>query len=336
MKHRLILLLSILTMPMAFAEEVRLYTQRHYTADKTIFAEFTKKTGIEVKVVKAGANELIARLKAEGDAPQADLYVSVDAAALDRADAAGLLDKLNMPVLSERLPKEMLGKNGTWTPLTMRARVIVYSKKRVKKDDLPKTYQDLADPKWKGRVLIRSSSSGYNQSLLASILATEGKGPALKWAEGVRKNMARPPQGGDRDQVRGVAQGLGDLAVSNSYYLGLLEKSEDKKDRDARAAVGVIFPNAGDRGTHVNVSGAGIVKGAKNRENAVKLLEYLTSEEVQVQYQKMTSEYAVNKNVAPEPLQKAWGTLNPDLASLHKLGGKLEEAIKLFDLVGWQ
>ena len=317
------------------AKEVRLYTQRHYTADKQFFAQFTKDTGIEVKVIKAGANELLARLKAEKAAPQADLYITTDAAALDRADAAGLLDKLNSETIQSRIPEGLQGRNGTWIPITMRGRVIIYSKKRAGKD-LPTTYQDLAARQWKGRILIRSSSSVYNQSLLASILATEGRPAALAWARGVKNNMARPPQGGDRDQVRGVAQGLGELAVTNTYYLGLLEQSDDPKDRAARAAVGVIFPNQQDRGAHINVSAAGIVKGARNRLHAIALLEFLTSKEVQAGYQKMTSEFAVVKGVEPEPLQKNWGSFKADYASLHKLAGHHEEAVKIFDLAGWK
>ena len=329
------IVLSLLFSSFIPAKEVRLYTQRHYTADKQFFAQFTKDTGIEVKVIKAGANELLTRLKAEKAAPQADLFITTDAAALDRADAAGLLDKLNSEKIQSRIPEGLQGKNGTWVPITMRGRVIVYSKARAGKN-LPKTYKDLASSQWRGRVLIRSSSSGYNQSLLASILASEGRPAALAWAQGVKNNMARPPQGGDRDQVRGVAQGLGELAVTNTYYLGLLEKSDDPKDRAARAAVGVIFPNQNGRGAHVNVSAAGIVKGAKNRPHAVALLEFLTSSEVQAGYPKMTSEFAVTTGVEPEPLQKNWGSFKADYASLHELAGHHEEAVKIFDLAGWK
>ena len=329
------ILVALASSYLVSAEEVRLYTQRHYSADREILAAFTKQTGIDVKVIKAGANELLSRLQAEKSSPQADVYISVDAAALDRADAAGLLDKVTDKDLTDRFPADMIGQNSTWIPITMRARVIVYSIERAGKN-LPKTYQDLASPEWRGRLLIRSSSSVYNQSLLASILAAEGRGPALSWASSVQKNMARPPQGGDRDQVRAVAQGLGELAVTNTYYLGILEKSDDPKDRAARAAVGVIFPNQGDRGAHVNISGGGIVKGAKNRAQALALLKFLTSKKVQYTYQKLTSEFAVVSGVEREPLQKAWGTFKPDYGSLHKLAEHHENAVKLFDLAGWK
>ena len=163
----------------------------------------------------------------------------------------------------------------------------------------------------------------------------DGK-PRSVIVKGVTANMARPPQGNDRDQVRSVALGLGELAVVNTYYLGLLENADDPKDRAARAAVGVIFPNQSGRGAHVNVSGAGIVKGAKNRPHAVALLEFLTSKKVQAGYQKMTSEFAVAKGIKPEPLQEKWGTFNPDLTSLHELAKHQEEAVKIFDLAGWK
>ena len=331
---RTILIFSLLV-SLLNAAEVRLYSERHYTADKTILAEFTKKTGIEVKVVKAGANELLARMKAEKDAPQADLYLSVDAASLDRASKAGVLQKIESPELSSRLPNGFGPKNDAWLPITMRARVIVYAKDRVKTADAPKTYADLANPQWRGRILIRSSTSHYNQSLLASIIASDGKGKALAWAQGVKNNLARPPQGGDRDQVRGVALGQGDLAVSNSYYLGILETSDDEKDRKARESVGVIFPNQDGRGTHVNISGAGIIRGAKNKKEALALLSFLTSPEIQAKYQKLTSEFGVIKNLEREPLQKAWGKFKPDYQSLHELADHQKEAVKLYDLVGW-
>lgn len=333
---KLLSFVSLCLASLSFAEELRIYTERHYPADKEIFADFTEKTGISVKVVKAGANELIARMKAEQESPQADLYIAVDAAALQRAQKAELLQPHESSDLNSRFRDGLVLEDQSWVPLTMRARVIVYAKDRVKGEEAPKTYADLASPLWRGKILIRSSSSHYNQSLLASILATDGKAAALTWAQGVKGNMARPPQGGDRDQVRAVALGQGDLAVTNSYYLGILEKSKDEKDRNARAAVKVVFPNQEERGTHVNISGGGVIKGAKNADAARQLLEFLTSSEIQARYQALTSEFSVVKGVEPEPLQKAWGEFKPDFESLHQLSGHHEAAVKLFDVVGWQ
>lgn len=331
---RTILLTLLALLPLAsHAEEVRIYSERHYEADGLILARFTEKTGIKVKLVKAGADELIARLKSEKSDPQADLYITVDAATLERARQAGLMEPHGSEKLKERIPEGLASKDGTWVPITMRARVIAYSKERVKNP--PATYEDLAKPEYRGRILIRSSASHYNQSLLASIIAASGKAKGMEWAKGVQANMARPPQGGDRDQVRGVEQGIGDLAVTNSYYLGLLEQSEDPKDRAAREAVGIVFPNQDGRGTHVNISGGGIVKGAANHENAVALLEFLTSGEIQKDYQKLTSEFAVVEGIAPEPFQKAWGEFKPDFTNIHKLAENYEEAVKTLNIVGW-
>jgi iron(III) transport system substrate-binding protein len=319
----------------AHAAEVRLYSERHYDADKKVFAAFTEKTGIDVKVVKAGANELIARLKSEVNAPQADLYITTDAASLTKATKAGLLTPLKSEIINKQVPASLRGKDDTWAAFTMRGRVIVYAKDRVK-GNLPKSYQDLASPAYKGNILIRSSSNKYNRSLLASLIAIDGKAKATKWATGVKKNLARPPQGSDRDQVRALAKGLGDFAVVNTYYLGLLEQSSNEEDQKARAAVKVIFPTSGDQGTHVNVSGGGIIKGAANQENARKFLEFLVSEEVQKLYQKLTSEYAVVPGIELEPLQKSWGKISPDRDTIHVMGEHDQEAVKIFNFVGWK
>lgn len=317
------------------ADEVRLYSERHYDADKKVFADFTEKTGIEVKVVKAGANELIARLESEKADPQADLYITSDAASLTRATKAGLLAPLESDIIEKQVPEALRGQEGTWAAFTMRGRVIVYAKDRVEAD-LPTTYAELASPAYRGNLLIRSSSSKYNRSLLASIMAHEGKAAGTKWAAGIKNNLARPPQGGDRDQIRGVAQGLADFAVTNTYYLGIMEKSENEDDQKARAAVKVIFPDLAGNGTHVNTSGGGIIKNADNPENARKLLEYLVSDEVQKTYQEMTSEYAVVEGIGQEDLQKAWGEIKPDLKAIHLMADHEKDAVTAFNLVGWK
>ena len=333
---KVISIFSALLFSGASAQEVRLYSERHYDADKKVFAQFTEETGIKVNVVKAGANELIERLKSESGAPQADLYITSDIASLTRADESGLLAPLKSETINKQVPAGLRSENDTWTAFTMRSRVIVYAKDRVEKDDLPKTWQDLASPKYRGNVLVRSSTSKYNRSLLSSIIVNEGKPAGFKWASGISKNLARPPQGGDRDQVSRVAKGLADFAITNTYYLGILEKSEDENERAARAAVEVIFPTSGNAGTHVNISGGGIIKGAANAENARKFLEFLVSNSVQSTYQKMTSVYAVVKGIEPEPLQKAWGEITPDMAALPHLGSHDADSVKIFSSVGWK
>lgn len=339
MKHKMqysAWLIILLMTKILVANEVRLYSERHYDADKELFTQFTQQTGIAVKVLKASADELIARIQSERSNPQADLYLTKDAAALDRATKLNLLAPLKSKFVAEHVPESLRGKQNTWTALTMRGRVIVYAKDRIKDTDLPHNYLDLANKKYRGKLLIRSSNSKYNRSLLASILHNHGINEAMKWVKGVKDNLARPPQGGDRDQIRALAKGLGDYAVTNTYYLGIMEQSDNEKDRKARASVKVLFPDSDQNGTHVNISGAGIVKGAQNEKHARTLIEFLLTEEIQKTYQEKTSEYSVLPSVKPTNLQAKWGTLVPDTKSLHELDQHYKQAIKLFDLVGWQ
>ena len=265
------------------AQEVTLYSHRHYEADDKLYEKFTKATGIKVNVVKASADALIERIKAEGKESPADLLIAADAGRLVRAQDAGILQSATSSKLDKQVPKNMRDEAGHWYGFTVRSRVLIYSKDRIKPSQLS-TYEDLADPKWKGKLLARSSSNIYNQSLLASIIANNGKLAAAKWASAVRKNMARPPEGSDRDQMRAVAAGIGDVAIANTYYVGLLVNSSNPKDREVAEKVGVFFPNQKGRGAHVNVSGGGVVKWSKNKANAIKLLEFLTGSEAQINF----------------------------------------------------
>ena len=317
------------------ANELNVYTHRHYKADEEINALFTQQTGIAVKVVSAEADQLIERLKSEGENSPADLLVTVDAGRMQRAKGAGLLKPLASTVLEERVPEALRDSEGNWYAYTVRARVILYSKERVKPDEI-KTYEDLADPKWKGRLLIRSSSSGYNQSLLASIIAANGEERAEEGARAVVANFARPPQGGDREQIKGVASGLADVCVSNTYYLGLLLNSKDPAEREAASKVAVLFPNQDGRGTHINVGAAGLTKHAKNVDNAKLYLEFLTSPEVQKLLANGTYEYPVNLDTSLSPTHEAWGKFKPDYETFPKIGEHQEAALKIFDRAGWK
>jgi len=317
------------------AEEVNVYSHRHYEADEAVFEAFTKETGIEVNVVKAGADELIERLKAEGENSPADILITADAGRLHRAKSEGLLQKVESETLTERVPEALRDPEGYWLGFTMRARIIAYAKDRVKPADLS-TYEALAGDDWKGRILVRSSSNIYNQSLMASIIAADGEEKAKEWAAAVRKNMARPPQGSDRDQMRAVAAGLGDVAIVNTYYVGLLTNSDDPKDREVAEKIGIFFPNQDGRGTHVNISGAGVTKHAKNKANAIKFLEYLASPEVQKTYASATYEYPVKAGNNEDELLKSWGDFKADELNLSKLGELNADAVKIFDSVGWE
>ena len=241
-------------------------------------------------MVTASADELITRLENEGANSPADVLITVDAGRLHRAKAKGLLQPVRSELLETAVPASLRDPEGYWYGLTMRARVLVYDTSRVSPEELS-TYEALAEPRWKGRILTRSSGNVYNQSLLASLVASLGEEAAEKWAAGVAANMARPPSGGDTDQIKAVAAGVGDVAISNTYYFGRLLASSDPEERRLAERLAVYFPNQEDRGTHVNVSGAGVTVSSKNVENAIRLLEFLTSEEAQKVFAEANFEY---------------------------------------------
>jgi len=332
-------LLGMLVIPATLAvhaaEPLVVYSHRHYEADDKLFDRFTEQTGIEVNVVKAGADELLERLKAEGDRTEADVLITADAGRLGKAAEAGLLAPVSSKRLDTRIPAAYRDPDGRWYGFTLRARVLVYAPDRVDASALS-TYEALAGSEWRGRILCRSSANIYNQSLLASLLAANGRDAALKWATRVRKNMARPPQGSDRDQIRAVAAGLGDVAIVNTYYLGLLANSPDPDDRKVAEQVAIFFPNQDGRGAHVNVSGAGVVRASTQRDDAVKLLEFLASDEAQRTFPHATYEYPVVEGIQGSDLQKSWGDFKPDSLNLGVLAGKNREAVQLFNLAGWE
>lgn len=319
----------------ADAGVVNIYSHRHYASDKILFAEFEEQTGIDVRVVKAGADQLIERLASEGEASPADLLITADAGRLVRADTRGLLQPTSSAVLEAAVPENLRHKDGHWFGLTRRARVVVYAKDRVDPATLS-TYAALTDPQWQGRILVRSSANMYNQSLLASIVAHDGEDGARAWAEGMVRNMARTPKGSDRDQMKAVAAGQGDLAIVNTYYLGLLLNAESPADRAVGEQLGVFFPDQDGRGTHINVSGAGVTRHAPNRENAVKLLEFLVSDHAQQVFADANYEYPVKAGVPAGELLESWGAFTADALPLQALGDHHETAVKVFDEAGWR
>ncbi|MCH7855406.1 MAG: Fe(3+) ABC transporter substrate-binding protein [Gemmatimonadetes bacterium] len=319
----------------ADAGVVNVYSHRHYDTDQELFRRFTELTGIQVNVQTASADELITRLETEGADTEADLLVTVDAGRLERAKVRGLLRAVSSETLEANVPANLRDPEGYWYGLTQRGRVIVYAKDRVSPEDLS-TYEDLADPKWRGKILVRSSENIYNQSLLASIIAVHGDDEAERWAEGVVQNMARTPQGSDRDQVRDVAAGVGDLAIVNTYYLGLLFNGEDERDRALVDKVGVFFPNQNDRGAHMNVSGAGVTAYSPNPDNALRLLEFLTDTEAQTSYAEANYEYPVKPGIAWAETLTEWGEFRPDTLNLSVLGELNTRAVMVFDRAGWR
>ena len=305
--------------------------------DQKQYENFEKLTGIKVNVVKANADELIERLKNEGEKSPADLFITVDAGKLFRAKNLNLLQKINSETIKKNVDDIFMDKDGFWTPITYRARILVYSKQRVKKEDLS-TYQDLIDKKWRNRILVRSSSNAYNQALMSSIVANRGVEDAKRWSSDLVKNFARDPKGSDRDQVKAIAAGQGDVAIVNSYYIGLLLSSEKEEELAAGNAVSVFFPNQGENesGSHINISGIGLAKHSPNKANAIKLMEYLTSEEAQKVYVNNSFEYPVNSMVEPSEIVKNWGEFRPDSLDLNLLGKYRNDAILVFDKTGWK
>ncbi len=313
---------------------VNVYTHRHYKSDDNLFAAFTKETGIKVNVVNATADELMQRLETEGKNSNADILITVDAGRLYRAQSRDLLQPVSSEILDANVPANFKEENGYWYAMTYRARIIAYSKDRVNPDDIQR-YEDLADPRWKNKILVRSSEHVYNQSLLASIILANGEEKAQEWVNGVVANMARNPKGSDRDQVKAVAAGEGDLAIVNTYYVGLMLNDENPEERKAAEQVGIIFPNQDDRGTHVNVSGVAVTKYAPHKENAIKLIEFLTGEVAQRILSGMNYEFPINSEIPQTATIKSWGDFKKDDVSLYKIGEYNTEAVKLFDKAGW-
>ncbi len=315
---------------------VNVYSARHYDTDDEVYAAFEAATGIEVNVIDGNSAALLERLAREGEKSPADLFVTVDAGRLFQAEEAGIFEPTRSEVLEQRVPASLRHPEGLWFGVTKRARVIVVAKDRVAPGAVTR-YEDLAQPKWKGKVLIRSSSNVYNQSLLGSIIAAGGEEAAEAWCRGVVDNMARTPQGGDRDQIRAVAAGEGDVAVVNSYYLAkMLAADSDEADREAAAAVQIVFPNQDDRGTHVNISGAGVVRGAPHRDNAIRLLEFLTEPESQALFAGGNKEYPVTASTETVTELAAWGDFEEDKVNAAVFGSEGQKALRIFDRCGWR
>ncbi|WP_226681755.1 Fe(3+) ABC transporter substrate-binding protein [Sutcliffiella horikoshii] len=316
-------------------EEVNLYTSRHYEADQELYKKFEEETGIKVNVVEGKGDELMERLNIEGEDTKADVFITSDAGNLHQAKEAELLQAVESDVLVENIPEKLRDVDNQWFGLTKRARVIVYHKERVNPEELS-TYEALAEPEWKDRVVIRTSENMYNMSLLASFIDIMGKDEAKAWAQGIADNMARDPEGGDRDQAKAVAAGEADVAIMNTYYLGGMLNGTDEEEKKVAESVGVFFPNQETTGAHINISGAGVTKHAKNKENAVKFIEFLSSEEAQGQFAEANSEYPVNEKVEPSELLKSWGEFKEQDINLSKLGENQQEAIRIFNEVGWK
>ncbi|MDR1677294.1 MAG: Fe(3+) ABC transporter substrate-binding protein [Deltaproteobacteria bacterium] len=314
---------------------VNLYSARHYESDKELYSIFEEKTGIKVNVVSAEAPELIERIKREGAATEADLFITVDGGVLNTAKVAGILQPITSEAALANVPKALRDKDNQWLGLTTRARIIVYSKDRVKPEQLS-TYEDLADPKWKGKLVARPSSALYDQSLLASLISLDGEAKALAWVKGVVANFARPPKGNDRAQAKDIVAEIGDLALMNTYYIGQMLNSKDQEEVKAAQNVGLFFPNQATTGTHINVSGVALTKEAKNKDNALAFIEFLTDVQAQELFSAKNYEFPVNPKAKKSQLLDSWGPFKTQTIDFSVLGENNPKAIQFFAEGGWK
>lgn len=333
----LLVLISSLLFPPAYAEsgEVNVYSARKENLIKPLLDQFSEQTGVTVNLVTGKADALLKRLKLEGRNSPADLLITTDAGRLHRAKEADVLQKVESETLNKTIPEALRDKDGLWFGLSQRARPMIYVKDKVKPEELS-SYEALADSKWKGRICIRSSSNIYNQSLIASMIENIGEKETETWAKAFVKNFARPPKGGDRDQVLAAAAGQCDIAIANTYYLGQMIHGKDEKQQQAAKAVAVFWPNQDDRGAHVNVSGIGLTKSAKNKDNAIKLMEFLVTPDAQAWYAKTNHEYPVRDKVKWSETLQDWGKFKADTLNLSRLGELNADAVRLMDRAGWK
>jgi iron(III) transport system substrate-binding protein len=316
---------------------VTVYTHRHYEADQIIFDSFTAKTGIKVRVLKGDADQLLQRLKAEGAKSPADLFITADVGRLWKAKEEGLLQAASSTKISA-VPAHLRDAEGYWVGLTKRARVIVWDGSKAASSPI-RSYRDLAAPSMRGKVLIRSSGNVYNVSMTSGLIGTYGETGAANWAVGLAANLAQPPQGGDRDQMKALAAGVGGsgaVAVTNTYYIGQLLGSQDPVEREIGARMRVVFPDQDSAGTHINVSGAGIVRHSPNREGALLLLEFMISAESQRLFAEANFEYPVLPGVPLHPIVASWGGFKEDTQALENLGRRSAAALALMDKAGWK
>ena len=310
--------------------QVNIYSSRHYNTDQQLYDQFTEQTGISVNLIEGKADELIERIKSEGANSPADILITVDAGRLWRAAQAGIFAPVESEVLESQIPDNLQDPNNLWFGFSKRARVIMYNKDRVDPSELS-TYEDLADPKWRGRFIVRSSSNIYNQSLVAGMIEAIGEEATTEWIQGLVANFARSAQGNDTSQIEDVAAGVADLTLANTYYLARYDDNPEVFEN-----VGVFFPNQDGRGTHVNISGAGLLQNAPNKENAIAFLEYLASPEAQEFFAIGNNEYPVVEGTPVNPVVESFGEFEDDTTNVAAYGKNNADAVKIMDRAGWK
>lgn len=329
----LVAVLAALAAPAFAAGELNLYSSRHYDTDERLYSDFEAMTGITINRIEGKADELIARMQAEGRNSPADILVTVDTSRLARAKSAGILQPIDSETLENRIPSNLQDSDNQWFGFSQRARIIFYDKQDVAEP--PLTYADLADPKYKGMVCIRSSSNSYNQTLLAAIITHQGEAAAKAWAAGVVDNLARKPQGGDTDQLRGIVSGECDVSVSNTYYFARALRTDVKGVSEDIDRIGWVFPDQDGNGAHMNLSGAGVAAFAPNRDNAIKFLEYLASDQAQQYFSAGNDEFPAVAGVALAESVEKLGPFKADAVDLSEVAKNIPVAQRIFDEVNW-
>ena len=317
------------------AAEVNVYSARKENLIKPLLLRFEEQTDIRVNLITGKADALLQRIVSEGDHSPADVLITTDAGRLYRAQQSQVLQPVDSQILKESVPRQYRDPNGYWYALSLRVRPIMYAADRIRPEELS-TYEALGEPLWKQKICVRSSNNIYNQSLVASLLAHLGQEDTLRWTERLVGNFARPPQGGDRDQIRAVAAGQCGLAIANSYYLGKMLTSTDPAQRQAAEKVKVFWPNQEGRGVHVNISGGAVAKYSKNRTSAIKLLEFLASDDAQQWYAETNFEYPVKPGIRPSKMLESWGKFKADSLNLHRLGELNANAVMIMDRARWK
>ncbi len=325
----------LLLTPRNDVESVNMYSSRNEGLIKPLLDEFTAETGIQVNLLTGTGDGLLTRLLNEGRNTEADLFLTVDAGALHRAKSAGLFQPVQSELLNQALPAQLRDSDNEWFGLSMRARTIFYANERVDPSELS-NYLALADDKWRGRICVRSSDNLYNQSLVASMIAHHGEAVTEEWARGLVANFARNPVGGDRDQLHAVASGQCDLAIANSYYYGGMLASDDQTSIDTTNKVSLFWASQNEEGTHVNVSGIGLLRHAKNADAAIQLIEFLASEASQQWYAQANQEFPVRPDTELSTILQSWGAFKADTLPISQLGENNANAVRLMNRAGWR
>ena len=337
-RYALLALASAVAMPLApglaSADELNLYSSRHYDTDERLYSDFEAATGIKINRIEGKADELLARMEAEGANSPADVLLTVDTSRLERAKGMGLLQSADSAMLEAAIPGYLQDEDNQWFGFSQRARILFYDKNDV--TDPPRTYADLADPKYKGMVCIRSGTNVYTQTIVAALIAHMGEEKTAQWASGVVANFARDPQGGDTDQLRGIASGECEIAMSNTYYFGRAIRKDVKGVSEKLDMFGWVFPDQGGNGAHMNLSGGGVAAHAPNKENAIRFLEYLASEKAQDYFSAGNDEYPAVPGVGIAPSVAKMGFFKPDDLDASAIAANVPAAQRILNEAGWE